>query len=500
MEYTNTDKSDYSTGGSITQELLNNPLGDDKQEPEFETLNITSNNESDGHTVTSIPLGIGIPDKDKNLIPNQEPILSVDNQARPGNRCLSCNKKYKWQHLTIISLLIILLIVLSIGLTLDGYITKIIPDILIGIAFLAYMIVVYIGYVNQTPNPLVLDFIKVLEIDTQDTNKRKILYFLSVAISMTPGYVLSHGYVTSGPPGFFPSSVFPLLLVIATLLLTLRDGFLRGYWAFNAIMWIFLIDMIATSQIPSRPESSAILTVRIIYTVAMILIAIYTLFRYILKFDRRIRNLIIFCVLITIISCNIITLTYQGGWVWKNYLYPTYDMFPHDVIVGANKAYYLPIVSRREYRYKLIPVGSTPYHAYISFNITSCNDYPPALDDDITLSLLWMVSILCHPIEVGLAAQAKGYDAVVFNNIINNFTQITVVPEIDIQLFILNHNPNLMYNNLNGQPRTYTVITRFEDNLWSKPSSYLFLLLPIITSLLILIIINIVYLRTISDN
>lgn len=481
-----------TVGDTITSVLLSNEVNTSS----LKTMNITS---VDGKEIPNPytvynAVGVGIPPEIK-VNPNTQ-----KNKSLPFN-----DRKWRWEHLTLGSLLLIILIVLSIGLSLDGYISKIFPDVLIGLALLAYMIVVYNGYVNQTRNPLVTEFIKVLQIDTQDPNKRKILYFLTIAISMTPGYVLSHGYVTSGPPGFFPSSIFPLLLIIATLLLTLRDCFLRGYWAFNGIMWIFLIEMIATSQIPSRPESSGILTIRVIYTFVMSFIAVYILFRYILRYDTRIRNVILSIILFIIVACNTITLAYQGGWVWKNYLYPTYEMFPHDVIIGALKGYYLPIVSRREYRYNLIPVGSTPYHTYINFNSSTCTDYPPSKTDDITLSLLWLTSTLCHPLQVAPLAQGRGYDAVIFSALSENFTQITVAPEINIQLFVLNHQSLVSTGELSFQypmapiTRTYTVITREENNLWSKPSSYLILISPILIGLTLLIFVNMIHLRT-SDS
>lgn len=449
-----------------------------------------------GHTLDDQRVYVGINDQlgFNNVANTNLNSATIANTHTPGvkwyDRILLC--LMNWRLLSIILLTLLELVAILLPLTLDGYISKIIPDIVIGLLFFGYMVVIYNNYINVGSREAVtLRVIRYLELDINNPSKRKILFLLNIAISMTPGYVLFHGYVTSGPPAFFPTSLFPILLIIATTLLVLRDGFLKDYIYFQIVMWFFIIDMIISSQIPSRPESQIIPIIRGIYSIIMLCVALFILMQFMLKVQTQLRAIIFVIILLVIVSSQTLTLTYQGGWIWKNYITPSFEIFPHDVLIGPNPGIYLPIINNKEYRYQLLSIGSTPYRVTLDLNTTKCDNFIPGIDG-ITLDALWVTNQYCNPVEVALIAQDINYDAVIFSQLHNtqNYSSMIIESSLHIPIFTIYRKPSYQqpsflklgtsFNDLHQSVNSYTVITRLQNDLWSYPSSYLIQCLPII--------------------
>jgi len=474
-------------------------------------------------SVVSSPMSLAV----ANIVPNQkiEELYNVkgenDDRRYPyhlsfqESTIISKKKLENWKILLIFSSILLCLISISIPLSLDNYIPRIIPDIEIIILFTSYFFLIYNNYVDgpQTSRSIAVLFEK-LEIDITNKSKRRFLFLLSIAISATPTYILTHGYSTSGPPAFFPGSIFPLTVITGILLIILWNGFLKAHIEFQLCMWFFIIDMIISASVPSMPESKLVLILRSIYTVILLIVSLYLLIHFIDSFREirsrnnadpmlsrvpstskspRIRVLIFSIILLIIFGVNTISLIGSYSWLWDNYLPPGIERFPSVLHVGADEAIYLPIVTREEYRYNLLPVGSNPFLVHVDFNKTRCSEYLPFVNDEFgTPGSLWITNQNCDPVSVALQAQSLEYSIVIFTQLqdLSNYTTIIVNEHLSIPILAMKS--SLLSNNLEindgldiSNP-IYTVVTREFIELWSYPRSYMIQCLPIILGLCII--------------
>ena len=128
----------------------------------------------------------------------------------------------------------LLLISIAIPLSLDGYFSKLVPDFLIGFLFATYLIVIYNNYVNVNLKQKTSSFItEYLQVDITNPQKRKSFFLFTFAVSATPGFVLCHGYSTTNAPAFFPTSLFSIMMILITGLISLRKPFLEKHILFS---------------------------------------------------------------------------------------------------------------------------------------------------------------------------------------------------------------------------------------------------------------------------
>jgi hypothetical protein len=414
----------------------------------------------------------------------------------------------------------ILIFVLVLGLSLDGYCYPIVPKMMVLIAILTWFALTLHNFFGNSKRGELLQTL--FNVDLNHGNNLTFMYFLYMVVGATPTYVLTHNYDTVGPPSFFPLVLMPLFLITLLLLIITRKSFSKCR-LFMILTIIFLLDMILTGIIPSVGELSggiALLKFRMIYAYIMIIVAAYYVAYELINYFSQSRSVIdigplghtqdatlldsqddpggstslrihevdranasrcsiIAAIILLVVSGSLLLILLDSDWLWKNYEVPGIDDFPQHIFIGEERGTYVPIVSHAEFRDFIIPEGINTYYSVVEINTTRCSDFPQSPNSIINTGL-WITACCCPIIESSLEAQNRGYDAVFFRSPIN-VTDIIVNKDVGVAIFSLS-------SGLGGPPHnaapSYTVITRPPFKLWWKPISYSLTLLPLMIGII----------------